>query len=46
MQQVEMRRQTQDFHLALSRYDSGNLVEVGPTGCDSDKCLFPEQKSL
>jgi len=46
MQQVETRRKTNDFHVALSRYDSGDLVEAGPAGCDSDKCLFSEQKSL
>jgi ribonucleotide reductase class II len=55
MQEVEMRRQTNDFNLALSRYDreatdgrtlAGDLIEAGPAGCDSDKCLFSEQKSL
>ncbi len=55
MQQAETRRKTQDFHLALSRYDkearsgrtlSGDLLEAGPAGCDSDKCLFSEQKSV
>ncbi len=42
MKEVETRRKTDDFRAALSRYDSGDLVEVGPTGCDSDKCLLPE----
>ena len=40
MQEVEGRRQTADFHSALSRYDSGELLEAGPAGCDSDKCLY------
>lgn len=40
MQEVENRRQTADFHNALSRYDSGELLEAGPAGCDSDKCLY------
>lgn len=38
-----MRRQTHDFHTALSRYDFGELMEVGPAGCDSDKCMLPEE---
>ena len=42
MQQVEKRRQTDDFHAALSRYDTGELMEAGPAGCDSDKCMMPE----
>jgi len=40
MKEVQMRRQTDDFQAALSRYDSG-YAAVGPAGCDSDKCLFP-----
>lgn len=43
MQEVKMRRQTHDFHTALSRYDFGELMEVGPAGCDSDKCMLPEE---
>jgi ribonucleotide reductase, class II len=43
MKEVEMRRKTDDFYAALSRYDLGELMEVGPAGCDSDKCLLPEQ---
>ncbi|HEY9669261.1 MAG TPA: ribonucleoside-triphosphate reductase, adenosylcobalamin-dependent [Coleofasciculaceae cyanobacterium] len=43
LQQVEMRRRTQNFQVALSRYDLGELSESGPAGCDSDKCLFSEQ---
>jgi len=46
MQQVVGRRQTSDFHVALSRYDLGELVEAGPAGCDSDKCLYTDQKSV
>jgi ribonucleotide reductase, class II len=37
------RRQTVEFHTALSRHDLGNAtVESGPAGCDSDKCLLPD----
>ena len=42
IQQVKNRRQTNDFHAALSRYDLQELPEAGPAGCDSDKCLFSE----
>lgn len=42
--QTEQRRKTADFHTALSQYDSGDLTEAGPAGCDSDKCLMPETK--
>ncbi|MBD1853860.1 ribonucleoside-triphosphate reductase, adenosylcobalamin-dependent [Leptolyngbya sp. FACHB-711] len=42
--EVVERRQTDDFHYALSRYDSGELSEAGPAGCDSDKCMLPESK--
>ncbi len=44
MQEVLNRRRTHDFHTALSRYDLGEMAEAGPAGCDSDKCLMPEQK--
>lgn len=44
MKEVVRRRKTEDFHAALSRYDLGELAEAGPAGCDSDKCLFSEQK--
>ncbi len=44
MQAVKSRRKTEDFHAALSHYDSGELPDAGPAGCDSDKCLLPEQK--
>jgi ribonucleotide reductase class II len=43
VREVVKRRRTDDFHGALSRYDSGELSEAGPAGCDSDKCLLPEQ---
>lgn len=43
-QQVEARRGTDNFHAALSRYDAGELIEAGPAGCDSDKCMMPEKK--
>lgn len=42
--EVRQRRRTDDFHAALSRYDSGELFEAGPAGCDSDKCMLPEAK--
>ncbi|MEB3312622.1 MAG: ribonucleoside-triphosphate reductase, adenosylcobalamin-dependent [Cyanobacteriota bacterium] len=43
-QQVEGRRRTHDFHAALARYDAGEILEAGPAGCDSDKCMLPEKK--
>ncbi len=42
VKEVERRRKTDDFRAALSRYDSGYLVEAGPAGCDSEKCMLPE----
>lgn len=44
VKEVKQRRKTEDFQTALSRYDTGFLTEAGPAGCDSDKCLLPEQK--
>ncbi len=44
MDAVKQRRATADFHAALSRYDLGEMAEAGPAGCDSDKCLLPEQQ--
>ncbi|WP_353931453.1 ribonucleoside-triphosphate reductase, adenosylcobalamin-dependent [Okeanomitos corallinicola TIOX110] len=41
--EVKVRRKTDDFCGALSRYDLGEMTEAGPSGCDSDKCMFPEQ---
>ena len=42
--EVMGRRSTTDFFEALQRYDRGELVEAGPAGCDSDKCLLPLAK--
>lgn len=42
--EVVQRRRTDDFLAALRLYDSGFQVEAGPAGCDSDKCMMPEQK--
>jgi len=42
--EVVERRRTSDFFEALQRYDSGELMEAGPAGCDSDKCLLPLAK--
>lgn len=42
--EVLERRQSEDFYASLLRYDAGELMEAGPAGCDSDKCMFPEQK--
>ncbi|MFZ9266220.1 MAG: ribonucleoside-triphosphate reductase, adenosylcobalamin-dependent, partial [Vulcanococcus sp.] len=42
--EVVERRRTNDFFEALQRYDSGELMEAGPAGCDSDKCLLPLAK--
>lgn len=44
MQVVRQRRQVDSFYTALSRYDAGYATEVGPAGCDSDKCMLPEQQ--
>ena len=41
---VQSRRKTENFHAALEKHDAGELVEAGPAGCDSDKCLMPEKK--
>jgi len=43
VKEVVQRRKTDDFYAVLSRYDFGDLMEVGPAGCDSDKCMMPEQ---
>lgn len=42
--EVQMRRKMDDFQQSLQRYDSGEIYEAGPAGCDSDKCMLPEQK--
>jgi ribonucleotide reductase class II len=41
-QEVKARRKTDDFSSLLRRYDLGELIEAGPSGCDSDKCMFPQ----
>ncbi|MDX2230739.1 MAG: ribonucleoside-triphosphate reductase, adenosylcobalamin-dependent [Leptolyngbyaceae cyanobacterium bins.349] len=43
-QEVRDRQRTPDFYGALSRYDLGFSLAEGPAGCDSDKCMLPEQK--
>ena len=42
MRGVKQRQKTDDFYAALMQYDNGEQDEAGPTGCDSDKCMFPE----
>ena len=42
--EVLERRKTNDFFESLAIYDSGELTEAGPAGCDSDKCLLPLAK--
>lgn len=44
-QEMSDRQSTNDFYGALSRYDLGFSLAEGPAGCDSDKCMLPEQKS-
>ena len=41
---VATRQKTHDFYAALSGYDSGTALVEGPAGCDSDKCMMPEQQ--
>jgi len=41
MEGVLKRRKIADFYQALNQYDSGEMLEAGPAGCDSDKCLLP-----
>ncbi|MCA1904549.1 MAG: ribonucleoside-triphosphate reductase, partial [Cyanobacteria bacterium KgW148] len=36
------RRKINDFYQALAKYDRGEMPESGPAGCDSDRCLFPQ----
>ncbi|MEH1999915.1 MAG: ribonucleoside-triphosphate reductase, adenosylcobalamin-dependent [Nostoc sp.] len=43
-QEVKARRKTDDFCAVLSRYDLGEMTEAGPSGCDSDKCMFPDEQ--
>jgi ribonucleotide reductase class II len=42
---VEARRRQEDFFTALQHYDNGDVLEAGPAGCDSDKCLLPQSRS-
>lgn len=44
--QVKERRKSDDFCEILRKYDLGELVEAGPSGCDSDKCMLPETKPV
>ncbi|MEB3212459.1 MAG: ribonucleoside-triphosphate reductase, adenosylcobalamin-dependent, partial [Leptolyngbyaceae bacterium] len=41
---VRSRCNVDDFYSALAVYDRGDRAEAGPAGCDSDKCMLPEQK--
>jgi ribonucleotide reductase class II len=43
MAEVTQRRKMDDFHAALLKYDQGEQSEAGPTGCDTDQCMFPLQ---
>ncbi|MEB3256405.1 MAG: ribonucleoside-triphosphate reductase, adenosylcobalamin-dependent, partial [Synechococcaceae cyanobacterium] len=42
--EVRARRRNSDFFDALRQHDGGELLEAGPAGCDSDKCLLPLAK--
>ena len=44
LNEVHSRQINSDFHAALESHDAGELVEAGPAGCDSDKCMMPEAK--
>lgn len=44
--EVKARRKIDNFLTALSNYDAGEMLEAGPAGCDSDKCMFPEEQIL
>ncbi|MEO1520680.1 MAG: ribonucleoside-triphosphate reductase, adenosylcobalamin-dependent [Cyanobacteria bacterium J06633_2] len=44
VREVRSRRNVDNFYSALSVYDRGDRLEAGPAGCDSDKCMLPEQK--
>lgn len=41
---VLYRRKESDFFEALQKHDGTELIEAGPAGCDSDKCLLPLAK--
>jgi len=42
--EVEERRRNEDFFASLQHHDNGELMEAGPAGCDSDKCLLPQSQ--
>ncbi|MGK7891444.1 MAG: LAGLIDADG family homing endonuclease [Leptolyngbyaceae cyanobacterium] len=42
--EVRERRQVESFAEAMAVHDRGDRTEAGPAGCDSDKCMLPEQK--
>ncbi|NET10337.1 MAG: ribonucleoside-triphosphate reductase, adenosylcobalamin-dependent [Symploca sp. SIO2B6] len=42
--EVLARRTVDDFAVAMAKHDVGDRQEEGPAGCDSDKCMLPEQK--
>ncbi len=44
MKEVIARGKIKDFHEAVARYDRGEREEAGPAGCDSDKCMLPEEQ--
>ena len=46
LKDVLVRRQIDVFQVAMSRYDMGEMMDSGPAGCDSDKCLMPEIKAV
>lgn len=46
IQQVKTQRRINVFQSALIQYDAKDLSEAGPAGCDSDKCLFSDQKPV
>lgn len=39
-EEVLARRKAFSFYDALIQHDDGELIEAGPAGCDSDKCLL------
>ncbi len=43
--EVKQRRKIENFHEAIAQYDRGEREESGPAGCDSDKCMLPEEKA-
>lgn len=43
--EVIQRRGSEDFFASLEKYDTSDLIEAGPSGCDSDKCLLPLGKN-